>query len=196
MKKIIDKKIVYANAAILIVGIIAGIIFLILTSKIDKLIIKTEITDFFELLSNNKSASLENLINSFKYNMTYIIIITISSIIYVLSPLILFMNFYKGMLIGFLISSIIMNYKIKGILYSILIIFPHHILMCLTIIIYSSIMIHFSYKLIKGTYKNENINLKIFIKKIGIIFLSGTILSLTASLLEIYISPLLIKLFI
>lgn len=193
MKKIIDKKMIYLNAAILTIGIIAGIIFLIFTSKIDKLIIKTEITDFFELLSNGESATLAKLINSFKYNMTYIIIITISSIIYVLSPLILFMNFYKGMLIGFLISSITMTYKLKGILYSILIIFPHHILMSLTLIIYSSIMLHFSYKLLKGTYKNESINIKTFIKKIGVMFICGTALSFISSLLEIFISPFLIK---
>lgn len=195
MKKIIDKKLIYINAAIFVIGVLVGIFFLIFTSKLDKMIVRNEITDFFELLSTEKP-NIGSILTSFKLNMTYIIIITISSIIYCLAPLILFINFYKGLLIGFLISSIILTYKIKGIFYSILLIFPHHILMALIIIIYSSIMLHFSYKLFKGTYRNENINLKTFIKKIGIIFLSGTTLSLICSILEIYINPLLIKLFI
>lgn len=196
MKKIIDKKIIYINIALLTLGILAGIIFLLITSNIDKLIIKNEITEFFSLLSKDSSSSINALLNSFKNSMTYITIITISSIIYIFSPIILFINFYKGLLIGFLISSIIMTYKIKGILYSILIIFPHHILMSLLMIIYSSIMLHFSYKLIKGTYKNENINLKTFIKKIGIIYISGALITLIISVLEIYINPLIIKFFI
>lgn len=195
MKKIINKKIIYTTGAIFIIGILVGIFFLIFTKELDKMIVKNEIKDFFELLENGKP-TIGNVFTSFKLNMTYIIIVTISSIIYCLAPLILFISFYKGLLIGFLISSVVLTYKIKGIFYSILLIFPHHILMSIILIIYSSIMLQFSYKLFKGTYKNENINLKTFIKKIGIIFLSGSILSFICSLLEIYINPLLIKLFI
>lgn len=195
MKKIIDKKIIYTNVALVVLGIIAGIIFLVLTSSLDKLIIKNEITDFFETIKTSNH-SFNNLLISFKSNMTYIIIITISSIIYLFSPLILFINFYKGLLIGFLIGSVVMTYKVKGIFYSLLMLFPHHILMTITLITYGSIMLHFSYKLMKGTYKNESINLKTFIKKIGILFLFGSTCSLISSILEIYLSPLILKMFI
>jgi len=100
------------------------------------------------------------------------------------------------MQIGFLISSVVMTYKLKGVLYSLLIIFPHHILMSLVLIIYSAVMLHFSYKLARGTYKNESINLKTFIKKISVVYLTGVILCFVSSLLEIYVSPFIIKLFI
>ncbi len=196
MKKIIDKKLIYINASIFLLGIIAGIVFLILTGNLDKLIIKNEITDFFEILQNGSESNLTRLLTSFKYNISYILLITVTSIVYIFSPLILFINFYKGLLIGFLISSVIMTFKLKGILYSILLIFPHHILMPITIILYSSIMLHFSIKLFKSTCKNENINLLTFIKKIGILLITATILSLISSILEIYLCPLIIKLFI
>jgi len=196
MKKIIDKKLIYINASIFLLGIIAGIVFLILTGNLDKLIIKKEITDFFEILQNGSESNLTRLLTSFKYNISYILLITVTSIVYIFSPLILFINFYKGLLIGFLISSVIMTFKLKGILYSILLIFPHHILMPITIILYSSIMLHFSIKLFKSTCKNENINLLTFIKKIGILLITATILSLISSILEIYLCPLIIKLFI
>lgn len=196
MKKLIDKRIIIINAALLILGILAGIIFLLFTSSLDKLIIKEEITDYFTQIGNGTSATISNLFISFKYNFIYIFIMTISSIIYLFSPLILLINFYKGFLIGFLISSIILTYKIKGILISILSIIPHHIIMCITLIIYGSILLHFSYKLMKCTYNGENINLKAFIKKIGILFISVTIICLISSILEIYLNPLLINLII
>jgi len=195
MKKLLDKRVLVVNVALLVLGIVAGIIFLIFTSNVDKLIIKNEITEFFDVLGGN-SASFSNVLTSFKNNVTYITIVTIASIIYIFAPVILFVNFYKGMLIGFLISSVVMTFKLKGVLYSILIVFPHHIIIAFLLILYGSIMIHFSYKLARGTYNNESINLKTFIKKIGVLYVSAVGICFVSSLLEIYFNPILIKLFI
>lgn len=195
MKKLLDKKIVVINVALLLLGILAGVIFLVFTSGVDKLIIKNEIVEFFDILEDN-SVNFSNVLISFKNNLVYITIIAVASIIYIFTPLVLFINFYKGMLIGFLISSVIMTFKFKGVLYSILIIFPHHIIMALLIIIFSSIMLHFSYKLARGTYKNESINLKTFIKKVGILYLCALVICFVSSILEIYLCPIFLKLFI
>ncbi len=192
MKKIINKRIVVINVILFVLGLLAGIIFLISTSNLDKLIIKEEIIDFFTQIKTSK-AFFNNFLISFKYNIMYLVIILVSSIIFIASPIILFVNFYKGFLIGFLISSIVLTYKLKGIIYALLILIPHHIIMILLIIGYSSIMLEFSYKLFKGTYKSENINLKLFIEKIGILFIGASLVSLIASLLEIYLNPILIS---
>lgn len=194
MKKIIDKRLVTINTAILVLGIIAGLLFLAFTSSLDKLIIKKEINDFFTQLVDG-SASLSLVFSSFKYNMIYIVLISISSIIYIFAPVILFINFYKGMLIGFLISSVVMTFKVKGVLYAIIMVFPHHILIPIIFVIYSSIMLKFAYKLARATYKRENINLNAFIKKIGIVFLMASGACLISSLLEIYLNPIILKLF-
>jgi len=195
MKKLFNKRIIIINALIIGLGIIAGIIFLIFTSHIDKLIVKEEITEYFALIKTS-SHSFSNLINSFKYSATYITLITIFSIIYIFSPGILFISFYKGMVIGFLMGSVVLTYKIKGIFYSLLVIFPHHILTILLLILYSSIMLTFSYKLLKGTINKENINLGLFIKKVSILYLGALIVSFIISLIEIFISPIFLKLFI
>ncbi len=194
MKKIIDKKIVVTTTVIFILGIIAGILFLIFTKGLDKLIIKNEIKEYINILNIGKIQSFSYILSSFKYNMLYISIITISSIVYILFPIVIFVDFYKGLLVGFLISSVVLTYKLKGILYAILLIFPHHILMILLMIIYSSIMFNFSYKLFKGTIKGESINLNLFIKKIGILYISALILCFLISLCEIYINPILVNL--
>ncbi len=191
MKKLIDKKIIIVSSILLGLGILSGIIFFFITTSLDKMIVKNMMNEFVKIKTN---VTFSTFINSFKYNIIYIVIITLSSLLVIFSPLVLLINYYKGLTIGFLISSTISTFKLKGILYFVAILFPHHILMSILLIIYSSIMFKLSLKLLKVMYMNEPINLNIFIKKVLILFLISFIVCIIISLLEIYISPLLLGL--
>lgn len=191
MKKLIDKKILLVSSILLGLGILSGIIFFFITTSLDKMIVKNMMNEFVKIKTN---VTFSTFINSFKYNIIYIVIITLSSLLVIFSPLVLLINYYKGLTIGFLISSTISTFKLKGILYFVAILFPHHILMSILLIIYSSIMFKLSLKLLKVIYMNEPINLNIFIKKVLILFLTSLIACIIISLLEIYISPLLLGL--
>ncbi len=191
MKKLIDKKILLVSSILLGLGILSGIIFFFITTSLDKMIVKNMMNEFVSIKTN---VTFSTFINSFKYNIIYIVIITLSSLLVIFSPLVLLINYYKGLTIGFLISSTISTFKLKGILYFVAILFPHHILMSILLILYSSIMFKLSLKLLKVIYMNEPINLNIFIKKVLILFLTSFIICIIISLLEIYISPLLLGL--
>lgn len=191
MKKLIDKKIIIVSSILLGLGILSGIIFFFITTSLDKMIVKNMMNEFVSIKTN---VTFSTFINSFKYNIIYIVIITLSSLLVIFSPLVLLINYYKGLTIGFLISSTIRTFKLKGILYFVAMLFPHHILMSILLILYSSIMFKLSLKLLKVTYMNESINLNIFIKKVLILFLISFIICIIISLLEIYISPLLLGL--
>lgn len=191
MKKLIDKKILLVSSILLGLGILSGIIFFFITTSLDKMIVKNMMNEFVSIKTN---VTFSTFINSFKYNIIYIVIITLSSLLVIFSPLVLLINYYKGLTIGFLISSTISTFKLKGILYFVAILFPHHILMSILLILYSSIMFKLSLKLLKVIYMNEPINLNIFIKKLLILFLTSLIICIIISLLEIYISPLLLGL--
>lgn len=191
MKKLIDKKILLVSSILLGLGILSGIIFFFITTSLDKMIVKNMMNEFVSIKTN---VTFSTFINSFKYNIIYIVIITLSSLLVIFSPLVLLINYYKGLTIGFLISSTISTFKLKGILYFVAILFPHHILMSILLILYSSIMFKLSLKLLKVIYMNEPINLNIFIKKVLILFLTSFIICIIISLLEIYISPLLLSL--
>lgn len=191
MKKLIDKKILLVSSILLGLGILFGIIFFFITTSLDKMIVKNMMNEFVKIKTN---VTFSTFINSFKYNIIYIVIITLSSLLVIFSPLVLLINYYKGLTIGFLISSTISTFKLKGILYFVAILFPHHILMSILLILYSSIMFKLSLKLLKVIYMNEPINLNIFIKKVLILFLTSFIICIIISLLEIYISPLLLGL--
>lgn len=196
MKKLIDKRIIKTLVIVFVLGFIGGILFLILTNKLDKLIIKNEIEEYFNLYKDNKIIGLDNLINSFKNNITYITIILVSNIVFVLCPLTYFVNFYKGFLIGFLMSSIILTFKFKGIFYSLLVLIPHQLIMNLLIIIYSSIMIKFAFKLFNAYKNKENINIRLFTEKILILFMGALFITLISSLLEIYLNSIIMRLVI
>lgn len=191
MKKLIDKKILLVSSILLGLGILSGIIFFFITTSLDKMIVKNMMNEFVSIKTN---VTFSTFINSFKYNIIYIVIITLSSLLVIFSPLVLLINYYKGLTIGFLISSTISTFKLKGILYFVAILFPHHILMSILLILYSSIMFKLSLKLLKVIYMNEPMNLNIFIKKVLILFLTSLIICIIISLLEIYISPLLLGL--
>ncbi len=191
MKKLIDKKILLVSSILLGLGILSGIIFFFITTSLDKMIVKNMMNEFVKIKTN---VTFSTFINSFKYNIIYIVIITLSSLLVIFSPLVLLINYYKGLTIGFLISSTISTFKLKGILYFVAILFPHHILMSILLILYSSIMFKLSLKLLKVMYMNEPINLNIFIKKVLILFITSLIICIIISLLEIYISPLLLGL--
>lgn len=191
MKKLIDKKILLVSSILLGLGILSGIIFFFITTSLDKMIVKNMMNEFVKIKTN---VTFSTFINSFKYNIIYIVIITLSSLLVIFSPLVLLINYYKGLTIGFLISSTISTFKLKGILYFVAILFPHHILMSILLILYSSIMFKLSLKLLKVIYMNEPINLNIFIKKVLILFLTSFIVCIIISLLEIYISLLLLGL--
>lgn len=191
MKKLIDKKILLVSSILLGLGILSGIIFFFITTSLDKMIVKNMMNEFVSIKTN---VTFSTFINSFKYNIIYIVIITLSSLLVIFSPLVLLINYYKGLTIGFLISSTISTFKLKGILYFVAILFPHHILMSILLILYSSIMFKLSLKLLKVIYMNEPINLNIFIKKVLILFITSFIVCIIISLLEIYISPLLLSL--
>lgn len=191
MKKLIDKKILLVSSILLGLGILSGIIFFFITTSLDKMIVKNMMNEFVSIKTN---VTFSTFINSFKYNIIYIVIITLSSLLVIFSPLVLLINYYKGLTIGFLISSTISTFKLKGILYFVAILFPHHILMSILLLIYSSIMFKLSLKLLKVIYMNEPMNLNIFIKKVLILFITSFIVCIIISLLEIYISPLLLSL--
>lgn len=191
MKKLIDKKIILVSSILLGLGILSGIIFFFITTSLDKMIVKNMMNEFVKIKTN---VTFSTFINSFKYNIIYIVIITLSSLLVIFSPLVFLINYYKGLTIGFLISSTISTFKLKGILYFVAILFPHHILMSILLILYSSIMFKLSLKLLKVIYMNEPINLNIFIKKVLILFITSLIACIIISLLEIYISPLLLGL--
>ena len=194
MKKIINKRFNLPVIVTFLIGIVFGIIFLFFISEVDKLIIKSEIEEYLSLVSNS-SNTLNSILNSFKNNLLYLTIIWVSSITIIFTPIVFFVIFYKGFLTGFLMSSFIMIFGIKGFIYSLIFTFPHEIINIVVFILFSIIMVSISYKIMKSIYKNDTINLRIFCKKVFILYIAFILVLLISSILEIYLNHFVLGIF-
>lgn len=194
MKKIINKKFNLPVIVTFLIGIVFGITFLFFISQVDKLIIKSEIEEYLSLVSNS-SNTLNSILNSFKNNLLYLTIIWVSSITIIFTPIVFFVIFYKGFLTGFLMSSFIMIFGIKGFIYSLIFTFPHEIINIMVFILFSIIMVSISYKIMKSIYKNDTINLRIFCKKVFILYIAFILVLLISSILEIYLNHFILGIF-
>ncbi len=195
MKKFKNKKILFSFIILFVVGLAFGMLFIIFISNSDSTLIKKEINEYFILIKDNHSY-LKGIINSLKTNLLYITIIWGIGLIPFMFLINYFIVFYKGFLIGFMFSSIIMIYKLKGILISILFLFPHEYINVFLIVTLSVISLKFSRKMYFKIKNNNLYNFNKHYKEYLKIYALFTLLSIISTLFEIFINSFFIKLFV
>ena len=190
-----NKKIFIFITILLILGFIAGTLYITILSDTDKNILKEAITNYFTQIKSRKLNNFNLFINSLTSNIIYIFIIWLLGISIIGLPIIICIIFYKSFVIGFSITSIIYNYKIGGIPLSITYSFPHQLLNLIIISFLSLYSIKVSISIIKMIVSKKQINFKKLIKKHTVVLLICIFLALISSLLESYLSPILTNLF-
>lgn len=193
MKKI--KKYLFL-ISLLLLGVLFGIIFINIISEVDKLIIKNELNEFISLINKNEISISSSFLNAFSENIIMFFIIWCSGFIFILLPISYFIVFYKGFITGFLLSSLIYIFKIKGLFYFLIFVFPTGILSILFLIFFVFIISKFSKKFLLIIYKDNSYDLKKLIKKYFLLLIGVIIICIILSLLEIFLNYFLIKTFI
>lgn len=203
MKKIIDKityrlktnkKIIIFLTTLTIIGVISGTIFSLVISSQDKQLVLEHLKGFLESVKNNSLNPLNAFKNSILDNYSITLSIWLLGMSIIGLPIIILLFFSKSFIIGFTIGNIIINYKIKGCLISLIYIFPHHII---NIILYMILILYslaFSIKLIYSIFKRKSIDFKPIINKYLYILLLCIIGFALTSLYESFIMPKLINL--
>lgn len=182
--------------AITVVGIISGILFIFFISKEDKSLVRDELSAFFTSIQNNQINYLSTFINSIFTNITYLIILWILGISVIGIPIIIFLIFLKGFIFGFSFSSIIYIYGIKGIPLSISSQVPHSFILLVLLILVGFYAINFSVRLFRVLFLKESINLIPYFKKYNQIVAICAVGVLFCSLLETFLSPFFMNLFL
>lgn len=191
-----NKKINYFIITILILGIISGSIFLMVSTETDKTSVITQIQTFFKNISTNSIDNGLALKNSLIINYLFVAAIWILGLSMIGIILNIFLTYIKGFLVGFSISSIFLTYNYKGILATLLYTFPSQILNIIVVSILSIYSIMFSKNLLQIIISKKNTNNRLMLKKYIVILMLCIILSFISSLLEVYIFPNLLKLVI
>lgn len=182
-----DKKYVFFMLVIVLLGIITGSLFIIILNSSDKMLVKEYIEEYIISIDTN------NLYNNLMLNFSSVILISIIGFTYFLFPLNILILFYKSFVIGFSISSLIMVYKIKGVLLSIVYIIPHHILNILFLSLLTAFTAKLSIKMISHIIKRQSVDLRKYLNKYLCMLLIVSILFILTTLYETYIIPHLIK---
>ena len=191
-----NKKLLVFLSVLGIIGIVSGSIFNIMLNESDKSLVSSYITNFFNNITNNTLDNVSALKNGFISEISYILIIWLLGISVIGIPIILFMYFSKFFILGFSISSIISNYGFKGCLLSLSYIFPHKIISIIVYTLLTLFTLKVSGKILFSIIKREKLDFKIVLNKYLIILLiSLGIISLT-TLFEVFMTPIIIKLFI
>lgn len=182
--------------SIILLFIVLGFFFYFIISDSNKeLVTKTQI-DFFNSIFNNKINYLSSFINSFISNFIYIFIIFILGFSLVGFIFVLLVIIFKSFVLGFSISSIVGTYGLKGILLSLLYVFPHHIVYLISLLLIGYYSCGFCFKLYRYIFKKSIINFKKLKEKYIKIFLICVFVSLLCSLYEVFVMSKLILLLI
>lgn len=180
-----DKKHVFFMLVMIILGIITGSLFIIILNNADKILVKEYIDDYLLNIGKNKS----NLYNTIMLNYSSVILISVIGFTYFLFPINILILFYKAFVIGFTISSFIMCYKFKGLILSVLYVFPHQILNILFLGLITAFTTKLSMKMINHIIRKQNVDIRQYFNKYMCMLLVVSILFIFTTLYETYIIP-------
>lgn len=188
-----NKKMIIILLGITIIGIIAGSIFMTFIIDSDKILSAEYLKSFFDNISNNKLDFLATFKNNFLSSFIYITIIFLLGISVIGIPIALMMYFAKSFILGFTIATIILNYKFKGILYSIIYIFPSHIIKLVLFTMLVMYAVKVSSYLIYAIFNKLEINFKTIMNKYFKVFIICLIGITITSILDTYLTPFILE---
>lgn len=189
-----DKRYVLFCLIIVIIGIVAGSLFIVVLNNSDKELIIEYIESFITSIKTNSFNYIDTVKNAFIINYSIVFIISIIGFTYFLIPVNIIILFYKSFIIGFSLSSLILTYKIKGLLLSIIYIFPHLIINILLFAILTAFTLKVSIKVINSIIKKKEINMRAYFNKYLYTVIFILILITLSSLYESFVAPYILKL--
>lgn len=188
-----EKKYVLFSIIIVILGIITGSLFIVILNSADKKIVIEYISDFINNIGNiNSNELLKNIILN---NFSIILLMFIIGFSFFLFPINIIILFYKSFVVGFTLSSFILTYNIRGLLYSIIYIFPHLIINILIFALLTAFTARISINMIKHIINKKNVNMRVYFNKYCTLIPIVLFLISLTSLYETYIMPYLTNLF-
>ena len=187
--KIIKSRIFKALFILVMISILLGIISLIIINKTDT---KTDLINYVTLIKNGKFNYTSALLNTISSNFIYSFLIWMFGIIFIFGFISCGLIVYKGISLGFMLSSIIYTFKIKGALYGLILGAPSifNIFVYIVLTYYS---VNFAIKSFNAFRNNRMINYKNFFINYVYIYLILFFVLVLSSFFETYITSNLLK---
>lgn len=188
-----NKKIFSIICLLFIIGFIAGTVFMTILSKTDQSYVKDYMTSYIGNIKENQLNYLSCFMNAFLSNFILFISVFLLGISVIGIPFILFIYFFKSFILGFSVTSFILSFGAKGILYTIIYIIPNlliYILFTILVIYALKISIYFIYSI----FNKLDINSKVIMNGYLKILLFSIVGIILYSVLETFVTPYFIQL--
>ncbi len=180
-----------------IIGLIIGSLFTNFITSDDKNLLISQLEIYFNSIKKLSSDvfGLKVLKDELLNNGLQLFIIFALGISMIGLPVVIFILFFKGFMLGTTLSTMFLKYQLKGVIGAFLYIFPCLIINTLIYILMSFFAVHASVKFLKALLKKDNLNFKSFFGKYLLTFFICIILMSITCLLDAYLTPILLKLF-
>lgn len=194
-KIINNKKMILLVIILSLIGFIAGTIFITIIAKADHEYIKEYMNNYILNIKNNKLDYLTCFKDSTISNILLFVFIFLLGISVIGIPLIMFIYFFKCFIFGFTASSFILTFKLKGTILIVIYLIPNLLLLSLFSIlcIYA---IKVSIYLIYSIFNKLEINFRDIMNHYFKILVFSIIGIIVYSLLETFVTPYFISIFI
>ena len=174
-------------------GLFAGALFSVILSDSDKKMVSDYLNNFLLNLSSGKINFNVSFFNTLVFTLGFALIIWIFGISIIGVLLVLPFLFFKSFILGFSVGSILINFKIKGVILSLIYIVPHHAINILVYILISAYSIMISYRMVTCMFKKKSFDFKLFMSKYSFILIFSLIILFITSLYESFILPYVLK---
>lgn len=177
-----------------IIGFLTGAFFLTAISVDEKTLITDKIINFISSINNNTFDSIAVFKDNIITNYIFILLLWILGLSIIGIVLNVFLVYLRGFILGFTLSSIILTYKIKGIIFSLIYIVPNELIKIILIMLLGTYSISLSLSITKELLKKKENNLRKIFKRYIVILLFSLILGLFSASYEAFILPKLFNL--
>lgn len=199
MKKIwdnlkISKQMLYFLLIITIIALISGSVFSIILDKTDQSLLKESLNTYILNIKQNNIDVFKSFFHLLLSESISILFIWLLGISIIGLPIIILLYFSNTFILGFSIGGLIVNYKFKGLLFSILSTFPHQLIYIGIYTILVAYALNLSLKLLNSIVFRKVLDFKKIINKyivIGVFSLLAITLTISY---ETLILPNIIKL--
>lgn len=178
---------------LVLTGLFAGSLFSVILSDTDKKMVADYLNNFLLNISSDKINLNISFFNTLIFTIGFALLIWIFGISTIGVLLVLPFLFLKSFILGFSVGSILINFKIKGVILSLIYIVPHHVINLLIYILISAYSIMISYRMITCMFKKKSFDFKLFMSKYSFILIFSLIILFITSLYESFILPYVLK---
>ena len=202
MKKYLDKlkRKVHFNKnlfvflfVLVMTGLFAGALFSVILSDSDKKMVSDYLNNFLLNLSSDKINFNISFFNTLIFTLGFALLIWVFGLSIVGVLFVLPFLFFKSFILGFSVGSILLNFKFKGVVLSLLYVIPHHVINLLIYILICAYSIMISYRMVTCMCKKKNFDFKLFMSKYSFILIFSLVILFITSLYESFILPYVLK---